>query len=342
MKQSVDFSSYKLEDYIDDPKFISWVTLPDDALDLFWKQVQEDYPQTKSLISEARNIVLSITIQTENMSLQEQGALWKTIELKAGLHQKKQSRTISLWLRAAAAVLLIGTISILSLFYYSKYQKLEISTSYGQVRSIALPDGTIVTLNANSKLEYAKNWDKTKLREVWIEGEGFFKVNHLHRSGKIKEAERFVVHAEKLNVEVLGTSFNVNNRRGLVKVALLTGKVRLEVKDDEKSPVNLQPGELGEYQEGQTSLIKMKVYAKDYASWKNGELHFDNTPLTKVLLLIEDNYGYKAILKDPAIGNKKLSGTFSFSTEDALFKAIAVSLGVSIEKDSNKHQLIIK
>ena len=174
------------------------------------------------------------------MGLQEQQSLWQTIELTAGLHQKKQ---ISLWFRAAAAVLLIGMISIISLFYYTKYQKQEITTVYGQVRTIALPDGTIVMLNANSKLAYAKNWDKTKTREVWIKGEGFFKVNHLHQVGKIKDEERFIVHAENLNVEVLGTSFNVNNRRGLVKVALFTGQVRLDVKDDKSPAINLQPGD---------------------------------------------------------------------------------------------------
>ena len=342
MKQSTDFNTYKLEDFIDDPRFISWVTLPDDTMDSFWKQVQEDFPQAKSVISDARDIILSIRIQTESMGLQEQQSLWETIELKAGLHQKKRSKQIHLWFRAAAAVLLISTISILSLFYYAKYQKQEISTTYGQVQTITLPDGSIVTLNANSKLEYARNWDKTKTREVWIKGEGFFKVNHLHQSGKIKDEERFIVHAEKLNVEVLGTSFNVNNRRGLVKVALLTGKVRLDVKDNRSYAINLQPGELGEYHENKASLTKSRVYANDYASWKNGELHFDNMPLKKVLILIEDNYGYKAVLKDSAVGDKRLSGTFSFSTEDALFKAIAISLGISIQKDENNHQLIIR
>ncbi|QNK61568.1 FecR domain-containing protein [Pedobacter sp. PAMC26386] len=342
MKQSADFSNYKLEDFIDDARFISWITLPDEALDSFWQEVQQDFPQTKPVINEARNLILSIRIERESMNLEEQQSLWEVIEVKAGLRQKKQGKRVSLWFRAAAAVFLVGMISILSLFYYTKYQKQQISTVYGQVKTFALPDGTIVTLNANSKLRYPENWDKTKMREVWIEGEAFFKVNHLHRSGIIKAEERFIVHAQKLNIEVLGTSFNVNNRRGLVKVALLTGKVRLDVKGNRDSEINLQPGELGEYQENMALLVKTKAYVKAYASWKNGELHFDNTPLNKVLILIEDNYGYKAVLKDPALGNKRLSGTFSFSTEDALFKAIAVSLGISIQKDENNHQLIIK
>lgn len=342
MKQSKKVNTYQLEDFIDDPEFISWVTLPDDALNLFWQRVQEEYPESKPLISDAREIILAMRIQSVSMDLNEQQLLWKSIELQVKTSPVKKGRSFSLWLGAAAAVLLIGMISILSLFYFTKYQKQEISTVYGQIRTFSLPDGTVVTLNANSKLQYSKNWDKTAIREVWIEGEAFFKVNHLHQSGIIKDAEKFIVHAQKLNVEVLGTSFNVNNRRNLVKVALLTGKVRLGVAGIQDSEINLQPGEMGEYLGLKTALVKTKVQASDIAAWKNGELHFENMPLSKVLILIEDNYGYAAVLKDKSIGDKRLSGTFSMSSEDALFKAIAISLGISIEKDELNHQLIIK
>ena len=342
MKQSKKINTYQLEDFIDDPKFISWVTLPDEALNLFWRQVQHEYPETKPLIRDARDIILSMRIQSESMHLNEQQLLWKSIELQIKANPEKQRKSFSLWFGAAAAVLLIGMIAILSLFYDAKYQKQEITTMYGQIRTFVLPDGTVVTLNANSKLQYSKNWDKTAIREVWIEGEAFFKVNHLHQSGIIKDAEKFIVHAEKLNVEVLGTSFNVNNRRNLVKVALLTGKVRLGVEGMRSSEINLRPGEMGEYQGRKTALVKTKVQTSDIAAWKSGELHFDNMPLSRVLILIEDNYGYQAVLKDKSIGDKRLSGTFSVSSEDALFKAIAISLGISIEKDELNHQLIIK
>lgn len=342
MKQSKKVNTYQLEDFIDDPEFISWVTLPDDALNLFWQRVQEEYPESKPLISDAREIILAMRIQSVSMDLNEQQLLWKSIELQVKTSPVKKGRSFSLWLGAAAAVLLIGMIAILSLFYFTKYQKQEISTVYGQIRTFSLPDGTVVTLNANSKLQYSKNWDKTAIREVWIEGEAFFKVNHLHQSGIIKDAEKFIVHAQKLNVEVLGTSFNVNNRRNLVKVALLTGKVRLGVAGIQDSEINLQPGEMGEYLGRKNALVKTKVQASDIAAWKNGELHFENMPLSKVLILIEDNYGYAAVLKDKSIGDKRLSGTFSMSSEDALFKAIAISLGISIEKDELNHQLIIK
>ena len=339
-KQPVDFSSYTLADYIDHPDFVNWVTTPTPALDVFWEKVQEDYPSAKTVMAEARGLVLSLRFENAFMEEPEQKSLWHAIELEAKLNQKSVVK-IPLWLRSAAAVLIFGLVG-LSVFLYSQQSKITVSTAFAEVKTFTLPDGSVVTLNANSKLRYPEKWNTEKIREVWIEGEGFFKVNHLHQSGVIKEADRFIVHAEKLNVEVLGTTFNVNNRRGKISVALLTGKVGLELAGNEKAGIKLQPGELAEYEDKKKVIIKKKVQADDYVAWKSNKLYFDNTPLTDVLLLIEDNYGYKAVIKDAAVKNKKLSGTFSFSSEDALFKAIALSLGISIEKNQAAKEIIVR
>ncbi|SEB05885.1 FecR domain-containing protein [Pedobacter hartonius] len=339
-KRFADFSAPTLEDFIDDPRFSLWVLHPDETLDVFWQQVQTDYPQTQTVIAEARQIILSLRFTRDEMLPEEQAALWQSIESAAKL-RRKPVLTLSLWLRSAAAVLIAGLIG-LSLFYYNAQQSLTVSTAYGKIRTLSLPDGSVVTLNANSVLRYPKKWNPEKLREVWIDGEAYFKISHLHCSGKIKEGERFIVHAQRLNVEVLGTSFDIHNRRGQVKVALLSGSIGLQVKGKDEPILRLVPGELAEYQEKKKTISKMRVQAGDYVAWKNAELLLNNTPLRDILLLIEDNYGYKAVLKDPSLGNRKLSGKFSFSSEDAFFRAIATSLGISILKDQSAHQLIIK
>jgi transmembrane sensor len=339
-KRTADFNSPKLEDFIDDPKFSLWLLHPDEMLDAFWLQVQSDYPQTRAVIAEARQIVLSLRFARDEMDAGEQSSLWLAIESTAKLRRKPVFK-LSLWMRSAAAVFIAG-LTGLSLFYYNAQQSLTVSTAYGQIRTLSLPDGSVVTLNANSTLRYAKKWDVEQVREVWINGEAFFKISHLHRTGKVKEGERFIVHAQKLNVEVLGTSFDVHNRRGNVQVALLTGSVGLQVKGEDKPVLKLIPGELAEYREKKKLISKMRVKVSDYAAWKNGELFLNNTPLKEILLLIEDSYGYKTILKEPALENRKLSGRFSFSSEDAFFRAISTSLGISIVKDQSSHQLIIK
>lgn len=339
-KHFADFNSYALEDFIDDPGFILWITAPTKELDAFWQQVTIDYPQTLPVITDAKRIVLSMRFQADQMGIAEQQSLWKNIETAARLRQSPALR-IPLWFRSVAAVFLLGLLS-LSVFLYIQQRDVEVSTTFGQMKTLTLSDGSVVTLNANSKLHYPAKWNTDHIREVWIEGEAFFKVNHLHKSGMIKPSDRFIVHAEKLNVEVLGTSFNVNNRRGQVRVALVTGRVGINVKGSASPQVRLLPGDLAEYLGNRQPIVKKRVSAIDYVLWKSGKMRFDNTSLSEILQLIEDNYGYKVILKDPSIGRRRLSGTFVFSTEDTFFKALSASLGITIEKDQSTHQLIIK
>lgn len=355
-KPSADYNSYTLEDLIDDPRFILWVTTPDNDLNAFWAQIQKEYPQIIPVIADARKIVLTIRFSTDAMSVAEQELLWSKISSEAKLtagvsrqnvHQplssvrKRSSFEIPLWMKAsAAAVLLFGLLS-LSVFLYIQQQQTVISTAFGQTKTVALPDGSIVTLNANSQLHYAKKWNAAALREVWIDGEAFFKVNHLHQSGLIKQSDRFVVHAELLNVEVLGTTFNVKNRRGQIDVALVSGKVGVEVDGGNQALVKLLPGELVEYNSGRP-ISKKYVHTDEYTSWQKGELHFNKTPLSKIFILIEDNYGYKVITSDRTIGGRRLSGTFYLSSEDAFLKALSTTLGVDFQKNQSTHQLIIK
>lgn len=351
-KQSADFSSFTLEDLIDQPKFILWVTTPDDELNAFWKQVQKEYPQIIPVIADARKIVLSIDFNTAEMTIKEQQSLWLKISEEANLtdhslkpkvhssNPRKPLFTMPLWLRASAAVLLFGLLS-LSVFLYMQQQQTVITTAFGQTKTLSLPDGSVVTLNANSKLRYAKKWNTSSIREVWIDGEAFFKVNHLHKSGSIKSADRFIVHAEHLNVEVLGTTFNVKNRRERVNVALVTGSVGIKLDGGNSQLIKLVPGELADYRAGET-IRKKTVYTSEYTAWQTGELHFNKTPLSDIFVLIEDNYGYKVITADTQIGKRQLSGTFSLSSEDAFFKAISTTLGISFQKNPGTHQLIIK
>jgi transmembrane sensor len=355
-KPSADFSSYTLEDLIDDPRFILWVLTPDEEISAFWESVQNEYPQLIPVIVDAKKIVHSLRFSREEMTAAEQQSLWANISDEAKLYQEiaipvvkhkaVSSRQqpvfrIPVWLRASAAVLLFGLLGI-SIFLYQQQQQTVITTAFGQTRNITLPDGSVITLNANSKLHYAKEWDTATVREVWIDGEAFFKVNHLHRTGPIQSAQRFIVHAQQLDVEVLGTTFNVKNRRGQINVALVAGKVGVKIEGKNKPLLKLSPGELAAYAGKGDVIRKQKVDITSYTSWQDGELHFNKTPLREIFDLIEDTYGYRVITKNQQIGERQLSGTFLLSSEDAFFKAITTSLGISFQKNEATHQLIIK
>jgi len=351
-----DFSSYTLEDLIDDPRFILWITMPDESLNAFWAKVQIDHPQLIPVIADATKITLQLRFATDRITTAEEEVLWSRISQEAKLNvqsatpsvkqvavtaNRSSSLTIPLWLRTAAAMLLFGILG-LSVFLYLQPGQTVINTAYGETKTVSLPDGSVVTLNANSVLRYAKNWKASAIREVWMEGEAFFKINHLHQSGPVKPGQRFIVHAEKLNVEVLGTTFNVKNRRGRVDVALVNGQVGVEVDGKNDPLLKLFPGELIMFAANEKVIRKKRVSASDYTSWQKGELHFNKTPLSDIFTLIEDNYGYQVIAKDARTGSRQLSGTFSLSSEDAFFRALSISLGISFQKNKATNQLVIK
>ena len=98
----------------------------------------------------------------------------------------------------------------------------QYSTTFGEWKTITLPDGSVVELNANSLLTITKHWSENNNRTVWLTGEAFFKVKKIP-STKCK----FIVKTKDLKVEILGTSFNVNSRFDQTEVFLEEGKVKL-------------------------------------------------------------------------------------------------------------------
>lgn len=338
-KQLSDYRSYTLEDLINDQSFMLWVSQPSEALDAQWDTISQTYPPLVPTIREARQIVLSMRFETEMLTMQEQEDVWTAIAGRTtGI---KPLRKIQPWFRyaAAAAAILVGVLFAAGLLYQG-FRQITVHTPYGQLETVLLPDGSKVILNANSSLKYNRSWENNEIREVWIEGEAFLKVNHLHKTGPVQQHQRFIVHTGALNVEVLGTSFNMNDRRGHTEVALLDGKISLGLRNNAEKPIILAPGDIVAYKGGK--LNRKVVNVAEYASWKDGKLYFKDVPLSEIFNEFEDIYGYRVKVNDPKILSRRLSGTMSSSNEKVFFETIAKTLNISITPDHDTHELIIK
>lgn len=338
MKKKINaYEFHTLEELINDQDFLLWVLHPDEQSELHWQSIKNIYPQLNEPIGQARKIIKSMRFEREDLSTIEQDEIWVAIQAKTKLN-KKSSKKLPLWYRYATAAVLTGILVGIGIFY-QKNQPISINTPYGQLKTIILPDSSLVTLNANSTIKYNKNWSKNEIREVWIEGEAFLKVKHLHKVGKVQQKERFVVHTGEVRVEVLGTSFNVNDRRGRTEVALLEGKISLDLNGAHAKPLILAPGDIVAVDKGK--LIKKPINVAEYASWKDGRLYFKNVPIAKVFNYFEDIYGYKVIVNDPDLLNKKVSGSLSTQNEHVLFKAFAMSLNINITPNQKTKELTI-
>jgi transmembrane sensor len=113
----------------------------------------------------------------------------------------------------------------------------EISTRNGSRTRINLPDGSVVWLNAGSRLLYDKEFD-SRLREVTLIGEAYFDV--------VKDPQKpFIIHAGKMDIKVLGTLFNVKSYPGeqVTEASLIRGSIEVMIKDRPEEKIILKPNE---------------------------------------------------------------------------------------------------
>lgn len=327
-----------LEELVQDDFFIASVKHPNEETKAFWAEFVLQHPQRKNDVDAAEGFLRSLDFEPH---LAEQGVkekLWNEIIAKAAGQPKVVTMySRKRWMWAAAAV--TGVLFLSAAWFFMQNSSFTKHTSqYGEVKQLILPDQSVVTLNANSVLKYKKDWKEGESREVWLEGEAFFDVKHLHQEGEsIKASDRFLVHVSDMTVEVLGTSFNVSDRKSETKVVLQTGKVRVDFKDKKKQSMLMEPGDLVKYNQSTKQVVQEKTDMAKAVAWKKKELVLNNTSVQDIINSIENNFGYKVEVADPALLNRQLSSTatISFANEQTLFEALEIMLNVKITKTND-------
>jgi len=195
-----------------------------------------------------------------------------------------------------------------------------------------LPDSSIVDLNKNSKLSYNPKYGSSR-REVTLSGEAFFSV--------IKNTERpFIVHVKDVSIRVVGTSFNVKEENGKVKVSVKTGKVLVYFERSPEKRLLLQPNQKGILDPQIQTIIKTQQSTVNCSSWKTGTLTFDKTPLSGVLSELTDIFNTKINCADTSLNNLLISASFSNQTLDQIIDILSYSDNLTVEK--TKDGIILK
>ncbi|WP_052731296.1 FecR family protein [Spirosoma radiotolerans] len=233
------------------------------------------------------------------------------------------------------AAVLIGALVLATAAFYGYKEiypdDLIHQTAFGKMSTLTLPDGSVVTLNGNSRLRYAPRWAGHQTREVWLNGEGFFRVTHQ------RNHERFVVHLpNKLNIEVLGTQFNVMARENRAKVVLNNGKIRLDVGEQAKEKLIMQPGDLFYADVKAKVYYRKRVDAAAQSAWQTGKLTFDGTTLQEVAQMLEDTYGVTVVIADPDLRQQTLSGTIPNQSMQTILNGLSTLFDLRITQHSNR------
>ncbi len=301
------YSSYSTDELLTDQRFRRWALDPTPEEDAFWSGLLEHYPRQSMPIAEARHLIQALNDRYTVLPLPEGAREQDWQRLSARLQQAERPSAPVRRLRPRRLGLVAGMLVLLSIgavvyFYLRSNDRLEYATGIGEQLRVILPDASEVVLNANSRLTTPRFWTEGGDRQVKLEGEAYFKV----RPMPVTKAG-FYVYTQDLTVEVLGTTFNVQQRRGRTRVFLEEGHVRLGTPD---SMVVLQPGDVVAYSQQEQRITESgRAAAKVHTSWTRGVLIFGNTPLVEALQQLTDIYGVTFELENEALQSRTITST---------------------------------
>ena len=210
------------------------------------------------------------------------------------------------------------------------YQTLYVPA--GQRAELILPDSTRVWLNAHSKLIYPVSFGKGN-RQVELNGEAYFDVVH-------NEKQPFIVKTRQMDIQVLGTEFNVTSYSSDFEVSLLRGCIELSSPNlsstyrmKEKEHIKLK----------NNKLIINNITDYDYFRWKEGLICFNNESVATIIEKLKLYYDINIETHNKKFLNSRYSG--KFRTKDGIeqvLKVLQIEHKFSYTKNNDLNLITIK
>lgn len=201
----------------------------------------------------------------------------------------------------------------------------EIQCPMGVRTKFVLPDGTTGFLNSGSTLSYPVAFDKT--RQVELTGEAYFDVYH-------NEKSPFTVKTGKLNVRVLGTTFNVISYPGETteEIIIQTGKVEVMDKAG-KTLTELNPDQRLTVNHLDLTSRRSQVVSSQYTSWTEGKLVFRNEYMKQVAQRLSRWYNAEIIIADERLEEFTFHATFVDEPLDEVLKLLAITTPINFSEE---------
>lgn len=232
--------------------------------------------------------------------------------------------------RVAAAILVLFTIAsaiyLLNPVNKIEYQEIVVYSQIGE--DVNLPDGSIVSLSAESKISYSSPF-KPDNRSVSFSGEAFFKIE-----GNPKWP--FVIETDDLTIKVTGTAFNVRSwpNQPWCYVDVSHGSVNVSFKTDSINTIQLIEGMRAAYNR-KSKLLEKTIADPNFLSWKTRRIEFQNTSLSQVFETLENVYKVKIVVSDASILEERMGATFSHNSLDYVTNVVCVTFDLVVFKDNN-------
>ncbi len=234
--------------------------------------------------------------------------------------RRRKPKRIKLWYASAAIILIIiGLTVVLN-------ARQTYTTGIGEKQTITLADGSIINLNASSRISHKRFfWEANKQIVIW--GEAYFKV---------VKGEGFTVKTSKGDVSVLGTEFNIKDRENL-EVKCYEGRIKFMSFDEQRKTYTLTKGmQIGFIDH----LADVQGFEENEPSWKRNISKFINQPLSQVLK--ELTYYYPITINDEAIDTTRMfTGSFIHDNLQNALQTTLVPMGVKYRKAKDSNTIIL-
>jgi transmembrane sensor len=274
--------------------------------------------------------VWEASLQLAQDAATDENAAWQRFKNRVTYKQQTKAPVKINWMKAAAAVFIlvcIGVTASLLINTYSTPKEIVFQTTE-QVLNDTLPDASVITLNKNTSLTYPEKF-KGNTRTVALKGEAFFSITP-------DKQKPFIIAVNNLQVKVVGTSFNIKATGAVTEVVVETGIVQV-IKDNQL--LELRAGEKAVLSGDAASWVKEKTNDKLYNYYRSKEFVCDNTPLWKLVEVLNEAYGSNIVIGNNAIRNLPITTTFYNESLDQVLLIISETLNIQVIKKDNSRIL---
>lgn len=265
----------------------------------------------------------------------DENAAWQRFQSRVNGQKPVEQKVVKMqsrrWLSIAALFVVIAGAALM--IYLSQQepaiQQLAIQTT-NNVAKDTLSDGSVITLNKQSSLLYPESFEKDSLRKVALKGEAFFAITP-------NKKQPFVIEVGDVQVRVVGTSFNIRSDSVATEVIVETGIVQVITK---AQVVTLRPKEKVVVKREDQQMVKDEVQDKLYNYYQSKEFVCDNTPLWKLVDVINKAYEVNIVIENKSLRDLRLNTTFN---NESLSQVLAViSETFSIKVIEEKDRIVLK
>lgn len=247
-------------------------------------------------------------------------AVLKTREVAPAIRSAPSRRAVMSVAAAATAAVLIGGAGSLVL---SRLAGTEVLTGIGEQQTRDLPDGSVMAVNVDSRVNYAFN-DRRLVR--MDEGEAAFYVR--------KDPTRpFIVSAGAYDVRAVGTAFNVRRRGDAMEVSVSEGVVAIIARSDGRELMRLRAGEMSVLPSNPTRApaAVVAVPIETVAQWRMRVIEYDDVPVQALIAELNRFYGRPLRVKEAELADRRITVRLRVEDRDRTLQTVAGLLGARIE-----------